>query len=70
MNVQKDKYDSSTLFEFLRELVENKYIYDTKNNEMRYLKKFNMCGCGNLTAYPNQEQFNRFLTKFRFRNYS
>ena len=64
MNVQKDKYDSSTLFEFLRELVENKYIYDTKNNEMRYLKKFNMCGCGNLTAYPNQEQFNRFLTKY------
>ena len=64
MNVQKDKYDSSTLFEFLRELVENKYIYDTKNNEMRYLKKFNMCGCGNLTAYPNQDQFNRFLTKY------
>ena len=64
MNVQKDIYGSSTLFEFLRELVENKYIYDTKNNEMRYLKKFNMCGCGNLTAYPNQEQFNRFLTKY------
>ena len=64
MNVEKDKYDSSTLFEFLRELIENKYIYDTKNNEMRYLKKFNMCGCGNLTAYPNQDQFNRFLTKY------
>ena len=64
MNLQRDKYDSSTLFEFLRELVENKYIYDTKNNEMRYLKKFNMCACGNLTAYPNQDQFNRFLTKY------
>ena len=64
MNIQKDNYDSSILFEFLRELVENKYIYDTKNNEIKYLKKFNMCGCGNLTAYPNLEQFNRFLTKY------
>ena len=64
MNIQKDNYDSSTLFESLREIVENKYIYDTKNNEMRYLKKFNICGCGNLTAYPNLDQFNRFLTKY------
>ena len=39
-------------------------MYDSKNNEIRYIKKFNMCGCGNLTAYPNDEEFNRFLTKF------
>ena len=64
MNIQKDEYGSSTLFEFLREIVENKYIYDTKNNEMRYLKKFNLCLCGNLTAYPNHDEFNRFLTKY------
>ena len=64
MKKQKDEYGSSTLFESLRELIENKYIYDTKNNEMRYLKKFNICCCGNLTGYPNQEEFNRFLTKY------
>ena len=39
MNVQKDKYDSSTLFEFLIELFENKYIYDTKNNANEIFKK-------------------------------
>ena len=64
MNRHKDEYGTSNLFEYLRELVENKYIYDSKNNEIRYIKKFNMCCCGNLTAYPNEDEFNRFLSKY------
>ena len=64
MNIKKDIYGSAHILEFFREIVENKYMYDSKNNEIRYMKKFNMCGCGNLTAYPNDEEFNRFLTKF------
>ena len=64
MNIKKDIYGSAHILEFFREIVENKYMYDSKNNEIRYIKKFNMCGCGNLTAYPNDEEFNRFLTKF------
>ena len=64
MNIKKDIYGTAHILEFFREIVENKYMYDSKNNEIRYMKKFNMCGCGNLTAYPNDEEFNRFLTKF------
>ena len=64
MNIKRDIYGSANILEFFREIVENKYMYDSKNNEIRYIKKFNMCGCGNLTAYPNDEEFNRFLTKF------
>lgn len=61
MNRQKDEYGTSNLFEYLRELIENKYnIYDSKNNEIRYIKKFNMCCYGNLTAYPNEEEFNKY----------
>ena len=64
MNIKKDIYGTAHILEFFREIVENKYMYDSKNNEIRYIKKFNMCGCGNLTAYPDDEEFNRFLTKF------
>jgi hypothetical protein len=64
MNRHKDEYGTSNLFEYLRELIENKYIYDSKNNEIRYIKRFNMCCCGNLTAYPNEDEFNRFLSKY------
>ena len=64
MNRYKDEYGTSNLFEYLRELIENKYLYDSKNNEIRYIKRFNMCCCGNLTAYPNEDEFNRFLSKY------
>ena len=64
MNIKRDSYGTANILEFFRDILENKYMYDSKNNEIRYIKKFNMCGCGNLTAYPNDEEFNRFLTKF------
>ena len=64
MNLQKDEFGTSYLFEYLRDLIENRYVYDPKNNEIRYLKRFNMACCGNITAYPNQDEFNRFLSKY------
>ena len=63
MNIKKDKYGTSSLFEFLREISQYKYVYDTKNNENRFLKKFSLCCCGNLTSYPNDEGFNRYLNQ-------
>ena len=45
MNRHKDEYGTSNLFEYLRELIENKYIYDSKNNVIRFIKKFNICCC-------------------------
>ena len=64
MNIKKDRYGTADILEFFRDIIENKYMYDTRNNEIRYIKRFNMCGCGNLTAYPNDEEYNRFLSKF------
>ena len=63
MNIKKDKYGTSSLFEFLREIAQYKYVYDTKNNENRFLKKFSLCCCGNLTLYPNDEEFSRYLNQ-------
>ena len=45
----------------LREISQYKYVYDSKNNENRFLKKFSFCCCGNLSGYPFDEEFNRFL---------
>ena len=61
MNINKDKYGTSNLLEFLREISQYKYVYDSKNNENRFLKKFSLICCGNLSGYPYDEQFNRFL---------
>ena len=61
MNMEKDKYGTSNLVEFLREISQYKYVYDSKNNENRFLKKFSFCCCGNLSGYPFDEEFNRFL---------
>jgi len=61
MNIKKDKYGTSNLLEFLREISQYKYVYDSKNNENRFLKKFSLVCCGNLSSYPYDEQFNRFL---------
>ena len=63
MNIKRDKYGTSSLLEFLREIAQYKCIYDTKNNENRFLKKFCLCCCGNLTAYPNDDEFNRCLNQ-------
>ena len=63
MNIKKDKYGTSSLFEFLREISQYKYVYDSKNNENRFLKKFSLCCCGNLSAYPCDEEFNRYLNQ-------
>ena len=64
INVQKDKYGTSNLLEYLRGLTANKFAYDSKNNESRYLKKFNVLCCGNITCYPYDEEFNRFISQF------
>ena len=61
MNLETDKYGTSNLLEFLREIAQYKYVYDSKNNENRFLKKFSLCCCGNICGYPYDEQFNRFL---------
>ena len=61
MNMKKDKYETSNLLEFLREICQYKYVYDSKNNENRFLKKFALCCCGNLSGYPYNEEFNRFI---------
>ena len=61
MNIKKDKYGTSNLLEFLREISQYKYVYDSRNNENRFLKKFSLVCCGNLSGYPYDEQFNRFL---------
>ena len=61
MNMEKDKYGTSNLLEFLREISQYKYVYDSKNNENRFLKKFSLCCCGNISGYPYDEEFNRFL---------
>ena len=61
MNIEKDKYGTSNLLEFLREIAQYKYVYDSKNNENRFLKKFVLITCGNLSGYPYDEEFNRFL---------
>ena len=61
MNMEKDKYGTSNLLEFLREIAQYKYVYDSKNNENRFLKKFSLCCCGNISGYPYDEEFNRFL---------
>ena len=63
MNIHKDKYGTSSLLEFLREISQYKNVYDSKNNENRFLKKFSLCCCGNLTAYPNDDEFNRYLNQ-------
>ena len=63
MNINKDKYGTSSLLEFLREISQYKYVYDSKNNENRFLKKFSLCCCGNLVAYPNDVEFNRYLNQ-------
>ena len=63
MNIKKDKYGTSSLLEFLREISQYKYVYDSKNNENRFLKKFSLCCCGNLASYPNDEEFNRYLNQ-------
>ena len=63
MNNKRDQYGTSSLLEFLREISQYKYVYDTKNNENRFLKKFSLCCCGNLTSYPNDEEFNRYLNQ-------
>ena len=63
MNIKKDKYGTSSLLEFLREISQYKYVYDSKNNENRFLKKFALCCCGNLTSYPNDSEFNRYLNQ-------
>ena len=61
MNMKKDEYGTSNLVEFLREISQYKYVYDSKNNENRFLKKIALICCGNLSGYPYDEQFNRFL---------
>ena len=61
MNIKKDKYGTSYLLEFLREISQHKYVYDSKNNENRFLKKFCLCCCGNISGYPYDEEFNRFM---------
>ena len=63
MNNKKDKFGTSSLFEFLREISQYKYVYDSKNNENRFLKKFSLCCCGNLCSYPNDEEFSRYLNQ-------
>ena len=70
MNINKDKYDSSYLIEYLRELANDKFIYDIKNNYIKYLKKFNIYGCGNISSYPYDEEFSRFISKFSLITYS
>ena len=66
MNIKKDKYDSSLVLEYLRALSENPYIYDQKFNIFKYLDKFNLCCCGNVSAFPDTENFNRFISGFIF----
>ena len=66
MNLKKDKYDSSLVIEYLRGLSENRYIYDQKFNIFKYLDKFNLCCCGNVSSYPNNDNFNRFIASFIF----
>ena len=70
MNNFKDKYGTSYLFEYLRGLTNDKFIYDIKNNQIRYLKKFNIYGCGNISSNPYDEDFNRFISKFNIITYS
>ena len=50
----------------LRALSENPYIYDQKFNIFKYLDKFNLCCCGNVSAFPDTENFNRFISGFIF----
>ena len=70
MNINKDKYNTSYLIEYLREIVNDKFIYDIKNNKIKYLKKFNIYGCGDISSYPYDEEFNRFISKFSLITYS
>ena len=69
MNINKDKYGTSHLFEFLRQISCNKFLYDIKTNQNRYLKKFNIYGCGNISAFPYDEEFNRFIVQFNLITY-
>ena len=70
MNISKDKYGTSNLFEFLRELENDKFIYDIENNQVKYLKKFNIYGCGNIGSSPYDDEFSRFISKFSLITYS
>ena len=70
MNISKDKYGTSYLFEFLRELENDKLIYDIKVNQIKYLRKFNIYGCGNISSTPYDDEFNRFISKFSLITYS
>ena len=66
MNLKKDEYGSSLVLEYLRGLSENKYLYDQKYNIFKYLDKFNLCCCGNVSSFPNDDNFNRFISGFIF----
>ena len=66
MNIKKDEYGTSLILEYLRSLAENRYIYDQKLNIFKYLDKFNLCCCGNVSSYPDDENFNRFISGYVF----
>ena len=70
MNINKDKYGTSHVLEFVRQICCDKFLFDLKTNQNRYLKKFNIYGCGNISAYPYDEEFNRFICRFNLITYS
>ena len=66
LNLKKDSSGSNYVFEYLRQLAENNYIYDQKMNYFVYLDNFNICASGNINSYPHNEQFDRLVSKYVF----
>ena len=66
LNLKQDLNGSNYVLEYLRELAENNYIYDSKNNFFVYLDNFNICATGNVNSYPHNHHFDRFISKYIF----
>ena len=64
INIKRDQYKISEVFEYVRELSSQKCIYDSKTNSFAYLDKFNVFACGNISAYPLDSQFSRVMSHF------
>lgn len=64
LNIHRDENDVSQVIEYIRSLIAQKCVYDTKTNSFNYIDKFNIISVGNISSYPIDDHISRFMSRF------